>query len=113
MKTSDTNSAGRHVVQCVLLWAVQCQGQRNRRTELFVPLPGLATTSLALYRVMQSLHTPHPPTHCLGLMPKEELKVWKLAFYWRNQNKHSFMSTLKLQNLLEKGIGKAKGLERD
>lgn len=66
MKTSGTNSAGRHVVQCVLLWAVQCQGQRNRRTELFVPLPGLATTSLALYRVMQSLPPHSPPSNPLS-----------------------------------------------
>lgn len=55
--------------------------------------------------ILQGNPSPHPPTHCLSPMSKEEL-AWEPVFYWRRQNKTSFMSTLKLQNLLGKGIGK-------
>lgn len=41
-------------------------------------------------------YTPHPPTHCLGLMPKEELKAWEPTFYWRSQNKHKFYEYLEV-----------------
>lgn len=46
-------------------------------------------------------YTPHPPTHCLGLMPKEELKAWEPPFYWRSPNKHKFYEYLEVTEFSE------------
>lgn len=61
----------------------------------------------ALCRLMHPHpYTPHPATHCLGLMSKEELKAWELTFYWRSKNKHTFYEYLEVTEFAGSGYWK-------
>lgn len=78
MMTSDTNRLV-GMLSTVMLRAAQDQGTRITRA---LCSQGWLSTFQALCRVMHPPpHTSHPPNHCLGLMPKEELKAWEPTFY--------------------------------
>lgn len=85
MMTSGTN---RFVGMLSTVWYWELPRSRvTKRTELCAH--DWPYTSQALCRVMHPPpYTSHLPSHCLDLMPKEELKAWEPTFYWRSQNKH-------------------------
>lgn len=66
---------------CLLCGAGGWPGPGDQENRALCSMAG-PPTSQALCRIMHSPppHSP-PPTYCLGLMPKEELKAWKPTFY--------------------------------